>query len=344
MAADLSELTSPTVEAIQALYAGADRSWRERWLTVYFDFLRRHFADESDHERTYLGLSVIGEECEAKLWLGFRWASEPETFDGRMRRLFETGHLEEARVVADLDAIGVDIQEVDPATGKQWAVSAVGGHVRGHTDGIARKGLREAPRTAHLFENKTHKDNSFQKVAAVGVEKAKPTHYHQMQDYMHLMGLTRAFYVATCKNTDAVYTERVKYDPVFAAKSLAKGERIVTSSTRPARIAEPGSKMAWKCGYCPAKAVCHDGAWARRNCRTCFHATAELDGDGRWSCDRHGRDLTKEDQKSGCGHHLYLPDLVPGKQVDVDATAETVSYVLRDGSTWVDGAERGAST
>lgn len=342
MGVDLpDDVLSPTVKAIHDLYANPDRSWRVRWLERYQAFLDRHFADERDGERTYLGLSVIGRECDAQLWLGFRWAHEPEVFDGRKKRLFETGHLEEARVVADLDAIGVQIDEIDPETDEQFGVTCAGGHIRGHMDGIIRKGLREAPKTAHLFENKTHGAKSFAKLISLGVIKSKPDHYHQMQDYMHLKGLTRAFYVATCKDTDDIHPERVKYDPIFAAKSLARGERIVTSPTLPTRLHEdPTSKAAFACNWCPAKPVCHDGEFARRNCRTCLHATPTLDGDARWHCERHGRDLSKDDQKAGCGHHLYIPDLVPGKQVDASLEREEVSYVLRDGSTWVDGGKQ----
>ena len=333
---------SPVKAAILELYERKDRSWRARWAERFFTILGRHYADEHNSERTYLGMSVLGDECEARLWLTFRWAHEGEPFDGRMLRLFETGHIEEARIIADLDAIGVVIEEIDPATGGQWAVSAVGGHVRGHMDGRVAKGLPGAPKTVHVFENKTHNAKYFKDLKALCVEKAKPQHYAQMQGYMHLQGISRAVYVAVEKDTDDFYIERINYDPVYAAKLLAKGERIVTAEAMPPRQHEnPASKLAWKCGYCPAFGVCHDGKWARRNCRTCLHATAKLDGDGRWHCARHDRDLSKEDQRAGCGAHLYLPDLVPGKQVDADAHAETVTYVMRDGSTWVDGAERG---
>lgn len=339
--APLPETISPVTKAIYALYAQADQSWKKRWSERFMAVLARHYADaRSDEERTYLGMSVLGDDCSARLWLGFRWAFEPEEFEGRMKRLFETGHIEEARIIADLDAIGVDIREIDPASGHQWGVSAIGGHVRGHMDGDIAKGLPGAPKTGHLFENKTHNAKSFKELGQLNVEKAKPQHYAQMQGYMHLGGRTRAVYVAVEKDTDNFHIERVKYDPVYAARLMAKGEQIVTAHTIPTKLHEnPNSKLAWKCGYCPAFGVCHDGKWARRNCRTCLHATAELDGDGRWHCARHNRDLTKEDQKAGCGAHLYLPDLVPGKQTDVDAEAETVTYVLRDGSTWVDGAE-----
>lgn len=342
--ADLG-LVSPTAKAIFDLYAQADRSWRPAWWAKFRDTLARHYEDTGpERERSYLGMSVLGDECEAKLWFAFRWAIEPEQFEGRMKRLFETGHIEEARIIADLSSIGVQIAEVDPASGEQWFVSAVGGHVRGHTDGRIERGVIEAPRTPHLFENKTHNAKSFGELLRLGVKKAKPQHYGQMQGYMERMGLKRALYVAVEKDTDNFHVERVEFDAVFAAQLLAKGERIVTAETRPTRLHENlNSKAAWKCHYCPAVGVCHRGAWARRNCRTCLHATALLDGDGRWRCARHNRDLSLEDQKGGCGAHLYLPDLVPGKQTDADPEAETVTYVMRDGSTWVDGSGRASA-
>ncbi len=339
--ADL-DLLPPTVKAVYDLYAQADRSWRTRWAAKFLGIVAGHLSATSpERERDYLGMSVLGDECEAKVWLAFRWAFEPEHFEGRMKRLFETGHLEEARVIADLDAIGVRIIERDPATGEQWFVEAVGGHVRGHTDGRIDGGLREAPKTRHLFENKTHNAKSFEDLKRLGVKRAKPQHFTQMQGYMHLLDLKRAAYFAVNKDTDEWHLERVEYDPVFAAQLMAKAERLVTTDHLPTRLHDnPDAKPAWKCRCCPALGVCHGvgGAWARRNCRTCIHASAMLDGAARWHCVRHNRDLTLEEQRSGCGAHLYLPDLVAGKQVDADEQAETISYVMRDGSTWVDGA------
>lgn len=339
MPSPMPELVSPTVSAIHNLYANPDRSWRGVWLETYRTFIERHFADERDSERTYLGLSIIGRECDAFLWFNFRWAFEPEKFDGRMKRLFETGHLEEARVVADLRAIGVTIYDVEPSTGRQIGVATCGGHVRGHLDGVIERGLPDARKTLHVFENKTHNAKSFAKVKEVGVKAAKPEHYAQMQTYMHLTGIDRAAYFATSKDTDTLEVQRVKHDPIASSRLLARGERIVYASNCPTKIAEPGVKSAWSCNYCPAVGVCHRDQWARRNCRTCLHSTPEPDGDGRWSCARHGRDLSKEDQRVGCGHHLYIPDLVPGQLIGSDQEREEVEYVLRDGKRWIDGAE-----
>ena len=51
------------------------------------------------------------------------------------------------------------------------------------------------------------------------------------------------------------------------------------SHTTPAKLHEdPKAKAAFACGWCPAKAICHEGQFARRNCRTCISATPVLDG------------------------------------------------------------------
>ena len=43
-----------------------------------------------------------------------------------------------------------------------------------------------------------------------------------MQIYMHLTGITRALYVAVCKDTDALHLERIEADRPMAERLLAK--------------------------------------------------------------------------------------------------------------------------
>ena len=299
---------------------------------------RTYEKDRKDEERTYLGASIIGEECWRQLWYGFRWANEPEEFDGRKLRLFKTGHREEIRMIADLKRAGIQVWNRDPDNpSRQIGVVEIGGHFRGHMDGIGL-GILEAPKTPHLLEFKTHNSKSFKKLKEKGVQESKPTHYAQMQVYMHLQRLTRALYLAHHKDTDELYAERIVYDPVFAERLMAKAHSIVTAQEPPAKMHEdPSSRAAFACGWCAAKKQCHERAWARRNCRTCLHATPELDGDGRWTCARHKIDLTPEDQKSGCANHLYIPALVPGDLVDSDPERGTVSYDIGGGEVFVDG-------
>ena len=107
-------------------------------------------------------------------------------------------------LVAELRAVGVDVQDVDPATKEQWEVDAIDGHFKGHADGILT-GVLEAPKARHLFEAKTHNEKSFRQLVKHGVAEAKPEHVAQMQVYMGLLSLNRAFYLAKNKDTDALH-------------------------------------------------------------------------------------------------------------------------------------------
>lgn len=301
-------------------------------------------AAHEETERTYLGGSVIGGPCERRLWYDFRWAWPPETFSGRMLRLFRNGHEKEARIVEDLRLAGMEVEDIDPSTGGQWAATAVGGHFRLHLDGIVR-GVPTAPRTEHSLEVKTHNTKSFAELLKHGVAAAQPKHVAQMQVGMELRGLTRSLYVALNKDTEELYTERVRHDPEQAARLLAKAERIITADTAPDRIRD--SADAYPCRLCHVREACHAGDQARRNCRTCLHSTPVIDGggDGEWRCEKWGQTLSVEEQRAGCRAHRYLPSLVPGEIVDVDEADETITYDLGDlggeGSVWTDEGPAG---
>jgi hypothetical protein len=51
--------------------------------------------------------------------------------------------------------------------------------------------------------------------------------------------------------------------------------------------------------------------------------------------------LTRREQETGCAAHLYIPDLIPGEQLD--AGEDWVSYRLPDGTEWRDGVPTQAS-
>lgn len=294
----------------------------------------RAYEDKAERShRTYLGMSTMGNECDRALWYAFRWAHEPESLEGRKLRLFETGHREEARMLDDLERAGITVHRVDPASGEQWALSALGGHMRGHMDGQG-EGFSEAPKARHVLEFKTHNEKSFKALVKDGVQKSKPGHYAQMQLYMHFSGLDRAFYMAVNKNTDELHVERVAYDAQAAIMLVARAERIINSPEPPPRLHDdPSAKMAWVCNYCAAFDQCHASAFAVRNCRTCIHSTPV---DGGWSCEKHGA-IDTATQRIGCSQHLFIPGLVPGEQVDADIDRGTVTYLMADGNQWVDG-------
>jgi len=274
---------------------------------IYVAYKQRGDAESN---RGYLGASVIGHSCERYLWYTFRVCCK-EDFPGRIYRLFETGDLEEIRMVKDLRDIGCTVHETDEH-GNQFAVYALGGHFSGHMDGVAL-GIPGAEKTWHVLEFKTHNAKSFAKLKKDGVQASKPQHYAQMQAYMHETGMKRALYLACNKNTDELYAERVHYDKNFALNLMTKAERIITATAVPERITT--RQDWWECKFCSAHSLCWGiGETALPvpsiNCRQCCHAGPKLDGQARWVCDKHQRSLSKRDQVKCCDDHLVLPGLL----------------------------------
>ena len=303
--AELPTLPSPTRDAIFAAYE----------------------AQSGSGFRPHLGASLIGKDCERALWFDFRWTTRHQ-HPGRLLRLFETGQLEEARLVRNLRSTGATVLEVDPETGRQIRVEAHGGHFGGSLDGIAL-GLLEAPKTWHVLEFKTHSAKSFRELVAKGVRESKPQHLAQMQIYLHLTGLTRAMYLAVCKDTDELHVERIEHDPLLAQGLLDKAQRVIQASLPPDRIS---NDPAWYlCRWCEHAPVCHGQTAAEINCRTCLHSAPV---EGGWHCTAHQRPISDSEQRTACTQHLYLPALVPGEQVD--AGEGWVEYLFGEGLRWRD--------
>ncbi len=262
---------------------------------------------KAEPSRGYLGASAIGDECARKLWYGFRWAS-PTTFDGRMYRLFQTGHLEEPRLIADLRAIGCEVWDRDPATGRQFRSTSHAGHMAGHCDGVAKR-VPSGGGKEHLLEFKTASTKDFNEMKKNGVQKAKPVHFAQMTWYMGKMGLDRALYIMKCKETDELYTERVPFDKVEFERIEAKAERIIFSQEPPPRIKD--DPKYYLCSWCDHAAVCHGHKVPALSCRSCVHSTPERTGDARWSCAKWQEpEIPIEHQRQGCDQHLPLPFLL----------------------------------
>ena len=140
-------------------------------------------------DRPHLGASLLGHDCLRYLFYVFRWQTDPP--EGRLARLFETGHREEARIIAELRAIGVDVHDRDPVTGDQYRFTALGGHMAGSFDGIIESGLLEAPKARDLLELKTSNARQFAELQRKGVAAAKPLHRIQIEVYLAAFGLER---------------------------------------------------------------------------------------------------------------------------------------------------------
>lgn len=297
------------------------------------DAIDAHYTAHQEQRQPQRLTARLLSGCERAGWYAFRWAHQPKTFAPHHAR----ANLSRAEAMNELGQclsdIGVSVQRVDPQTYMARDVFALDGHYRQKIAGTAT-GILEAPKSEHFLYLDQLPSKAVAQIKKHGLAEARPDRIAPIQIGMHLLGLTRTFYMVRNKDTDELHSERVEYDAAHALALLGKGERIRNASSPPPRI---NDDPTWfECQGCPAFSICHKGQFALRDCRTCLHSTAIADGG--WHCSRHDCALSVDDQAAGCPNHLYLPGLVPGEQIDADEQAETVIYRLADQSTWIDGA------
>lgn len=296
----------------------------------------------AEAQRPYLGASAIGKPCLRQHWYSFRWAKQPD-FSGRLYRVFQSGHLQEPRVYADLRAIGCDVYSVNPVTNKQfgWSEPSTGHHFRGNADGIVT-GLPQAPKAPHILEIKTASDKYFREMQKSGVKQAKPEHWAQMQSYMRWSiaefgedGCKRAIYIVVNKDNDDIYTERLEYDAQAAQEIVDKALAIITATEPPVGIS---TDPTWyECKFCDYHSICHGTDVPAPTCRSCAHITPELDGDGNWACHVHAGKVSDKVQRDGCAQHRYIPILLAKSAKPMDVEGDAVVYQMADGRQFING-------
>jgi len=270
-----------------------------------------------ENPRGHIGPSQAGEPCDRRLWLSFRWAVK-KSFPGRVLRLFKRGQDEEIRVVQNLLAIGIDVREY----GENQRRVSFGGHISGSIDGIILSGVPEAPKTEHILEIKTHCKKSFDDLEKQGVKESKPEHWIQMQCYMKATELTRALYIAVCKDDDRIYSERIEYDPIASTMAIERLSRVSLTESIPAPISTDSSW--YQCRFCEAHEFCHKTKMTKEvNCRTCLHSTPL--GTGNWHCMKWADIVPEENQRDGCDCHCPHPDLVPWK-LNMEKSTEIAGF------------------
>lgn len=297
-------LATHTVAKIDAMVKADQGSAFRGWLGKVIGHIGDAYRTGNEGHRSHMGASLIGGECARGIWYNFRWATK-SNFEGRLLRLFNRGHLEEARFIAMLLMIGCEIYQQDE-NGNQFRISHAEGHFGGSGDGVAVGIPDLPPGTAALTEFKTHNDKSFTELKAKGVRDAKFEHYVQMNVYMRKMGLAVALYLAVNKNNDELYGEIIPLDSAVADQFLDRGEKIVWMSEPPNKMNE--SPGFFKCRWCDHRPVCHLKAAPDKNCRTCAYSEP-VEG-AKWICRLHGQHIDKEVQLTGCKD--YTPRKVFG--------------------------------
>lgn len=290
-------LATKTLEAIEAALSRDQGA-------VFRDFQRQvlpmsgdAYSTDTFPFRTHLGASLIGDACARKIWYGFRW-TKIHKHDARTLRLFNRGHLEEARIISALLAAGIQVYQHDE-NGKQFRISGCGGHFGGSGDGIAT-GVPDLPNPAEgcVLEFKTHNDASFKKLVKDGVKETKPLHYVQTNTYMRKMRYNYTLYIAVNKNNDEYYAEILVVEPHVGDQAEDRAQKIIWMKTPPEKLPN-ASKGFFDCKWCDYRKQCFDSEPAEsKNCRNCEHVSIE--DNGVWRCSLSGVEKDKFEQLAGC--------------------------------------------
>jgi len=246
-----------------------------------------------------IGASGIGDPCLRSIWLSWR-AYDDKKFEGRMLRLFSTGHLQEERIQDDLSKAGFQVW-THQEDGNQFTYTDETGHFVCKLDGVI-KGVVGAEKTPHDLEIKTHSLKSFEGVTKKGVEKSKPVHFYQMQAGMLFSKLPRALYVALCKNDEHYHIERIYPDKAIQDEIGYKIIKLVEARTPPVGISDDAG--AFDCKWCDMKEVCV-GKKPIKTCRSCDHVQV-VPKNGEWLCTLHGNVLSNGEQKAACDNYEVI--------------------------------------
>jgi hypothetical protein len=278
------------------------------WLGKVIPHIGDAYDPDSFPFRSHMGASQIGGPCLRAVWYGFRWCTRPE-FEGRMIRLFNRGHMEEARFIAMLLMIGVQVYQQD-ANGNQFRITHADGYFGGSGDGVGVNipDLPD-PNMTCLLEFKTCADKKFNKLVKDGVRIVNPHYYVQVQIYMKKMGIPVTLHLTVNKDNDQIYGELIYAHTEIADLYLQKGQDAVETNTPPPRIHNNPSHF--DCMYCDHIKVCHQGEYPYLTCRTCDNV--EMIGGGKWKCTLDDRELDKHDQLGGCDRWSIIPEMLIAK-------------------------------
>ncbi|MFG6500183.1 hypothetical protein [Sulfitobacter sp. 1A15106] len=304
--------------------------------TALAEAVDRHLeGDQENWDSLGISASIAGTECLRSLWYTLRWVKEPEVFEAKTLRIFETGNIWEDRIVRFLKATCENVWEVDQ-NGRQFKATLVHGWVRGKVDAVVKGVPGLDPEETLGCEMKSANKSNFNRIAKHGVRKGKLMHFVQLQLYLRYFGFARGLYVCACKDDERLHFEIIERDDAFLHVLLNNIENTVRSNFAPPRISE--DPESFLCRFCDHIDLCHHGkAVERRTCRTCVHATPAMGSKlPSFDCVRHGMPVGPDDQKLGCASHLFLPELTNMEQIDVDEVEEVIKYRAEDGTVWID--------
>lgn len=326
-----AEKTLAAIEAAMAADGGnAYRAALQKFLPTMDDAYRQ---DEGGFRR-HLGASLIGRDCSRELQLKWRWAVKKD-IPPRLMRLFNRGHLEEARFLSLLTLVpGMRVYSVTESGG-QYKWSDFGGHYGSALDGVAT-GCPDVPNGEPCYtEFKTSADKGFNETVKKGCREAHYEHYVQMQQCMKYYKLNWSLYMMVNKNNDDLYAEIITYDKETADRYSRRANEIIFTTDALPRISNLDTYFS--CKWCDERMVCHGKAAPLVTCRSCAHWSPL--SNGTFDCARNNDEVRTCPEK-GCQEHVYDPTLLPAFSfMGGDAVGNYSVLRTRDGVEFKQGPD-----
>lgn len=212
----------------------------------------------AEARREYVGASAIGNECLRAVQFGYAGVPIDEgRITGKTLRIFEIGHVFEDAVANWLQMAGFDLDTLDPATGRQYGFSVLGGKGKGHLDGVLRAGPVPLQYPC-LWECKALNEKSWQDVKKRGLALSKPLYAGQVAIDQAYLGLTApAVFTALNKNTEELHHELVPFDQALA-QQMSDRMAMVVQATEQKQLLPRGysSPDNYKCKWCDHHQTC----------------------------------------------------------------------------------------
>lgn len=198
------------------------------------------------HPRDYIGASIIGSDCFRQIWYEFK-GEKQEKIPPKTRRTWAVGSHLEHLILDWIELSGCAIS-------REWYDLQSNNipQFKGHVDAILvdKKGNPIA-----IIEVKTAKDASFNVFLSKGLKLWNPRYYAQIQSYMGMSGIHKAYIVVFNKDSSDIMDELVVFDPEFYRELEEKAQFVVGAVSAPPRIS--GSPLWYQCKLCQFNKVCH---------------------------------------------------------------------------------------